>query len=67
MTNKRLNGCNVYHKNGMQWHAKSVKLGHFKNIDGTQGQASYIITFDDGLVRYYPRTEIVGIVPVWES
>lgn len=55
---------NVYHKNGMEWQAKSVKLDHFKNINGTKGKASYAITFMDGQTRYYPREEIVGIVPI---
>ena len=27
----------VYHKNGWKLKATSVKLGHFKNINGTQG------------------------------
>lgn len=54
----------VYHKNGMEWKATSVKLGHFKNLNGTQGKASYIIKFMDGTTRYYPREDIVGIIPI---
>lgn len=57
----------VYHKNGMEWKAKSVKLGHFKNINGTEGKASYIVKFMDGETKYYPITDIVGIVPIWRE
>lgn len=57
----------VYHKNGMEWEATSVKLGHFKNINGTQGKASYIVKFMDGETKYYPRTDIVGIMPIWKG
>lgn len=57
----------VYHKNGMKWKATSVKLGHFKNINGTQGKASYIIRFMDGETKYYPREDIVGIIPIWRG
>ena len=52
----------VRHKNGMRWAVKSVKLGHFKNINGTQGAPSYILTSFDGSVRYYPRTDITDII-----
>lgn len=54
----------VYHKNGWKLKAKSVKLGHFKNIDGTQGKPSYIVKFMDGETKYYPRTDIVDIMPM---
>lgn len=57
----------VFHKNGMEWKATSVKLGHFKNINGTQGKASYIVKFMDGETKYYPREDIVGIIPIWKG
>ena len=57
----------VYHKNGWKLKATSVKLGHFKNINGTQGKASYIVKFMDGETRYYPREDIVGIMPIWKG
>ena len=53
----------VYHKNGMEWIVKSVKLAHAKTINGKQGKPTYAITFDDGITRFYPREEIVGIIP----
>ena len=57
----------VYHKNGIEWKATSVKLGHFKNINGTEGKASYIVKFMDGETKYYPREDIVGIMPIWKG
>lgn len=57
----------TYHKNGWKLKAKSVKLGYFKNIDGTQGKPSYIVKFMDGETKYYPRTDIVGIIPIWKT
>lgn len=57
----------VYHKNGWKLKAKSVKLGYFKNINGTQGKPSYIVKFMDGETKYYPRTDIVGIMPIWKT
>lgn len=57
----------VYHKNGMEWKAKSVRLDHFKNINGTQGRPSYAIKFEDGETKYYPREDIVGIIPIWRG
>ena len=64
---KKLLYIKVYHKNGMEWEVASVKLGHFKNIDGTQGKASYIVKFMDGETKYYPREDIVGIIPIWKG
>lgn len=57
----------VYHKNGWKLKATSVKLGHFKNINGTQGRPSYAIKFEDGETKYYPREDIVGIIPIWKE
>ena len=57
----------VYHKNGMEWKATSVRLGHFTNVNGTQGKASYIVKFMDGGTKYYPREDIVGIMPIWKG
>lgn len=57
----------VYHKNGWKLKATSVKLGHFKDINGKQGKASYIVKFMDGETKYYPREDIVGIMPIWKG
>ena len=50
----------VYHKNGMEWKAISVKLGHFKNINGTQGKASYIVKFMDGEIETEDFKYLIG-------
>lgn len=56
--------CMVYHKHGWATKAKRVRLSHFRNIDGSKGKASYAITFLDGNTLYYPREDIVGIMPI---
>ena len=54
----------IYHKNGWSEKVKSVKLGHFKDINGKQGKPSYAVQFMDGEIKYYPREDITGIMPI---